>query len=50
MFEAAAALRDSIPIVYLENYDIRWARLLTSGVDLWLNTPHRPFKASGTSG
>ena len=41
---------DSIPVVYLENYDMRWARLLTSGVDLWLNTPHRPFEASGTSG
>ncbi len=50
VFEAAAALRDSIPVVYLENYDMRWARLLTSGVDLWLNTPHRPFEASGTSG
>jgi starch phosphorylase len=50
LFEDAAALRDSIPMVYLENYDIRWAQLLTSGVDLWLNTPHRPFEASGTSG
>jgi glycogen phosphorylase len=50
VFEAAAALRDSVPVVYLENYDMRWARLLTSGVDLWLNTPHRPFEASGTSG
>ncbi len=50
VFEAAAALRGSIPVVYLENYDMRWARLLTSGVDLWLNTPHRPFEASGTSG
>lgn len=39
-----------IPVVYLENYDMRWARLLTSGVDLWLNTPHRPYEASGTSG
>jgi starch phosphorylase len=50
VFEAAAALRDSISVVYVENYDMRWARLLTSGVDLWLNTPHRPFEASGTSG
>jgi len=50
VFEAAAALGDSIPVVYVENYDLRWARLLTSGVDLWLNTPHRPFEASGTSG
>ena len=47
LFEAAAALRGSIPMVYLENYDIRWARLLTSGVDLWLNTPAPPFRSFG---
>jgi len=50
IFEAAAALRDVIQVVYVENYDMRWARLFTSGVDLWLNTPHRPYEASGTSG
>lgn len=50
VMEAAAALRDCIPVVYVENYDMRWARLFTAGVDLWLNTPHRPFEASGTSG
>ena len=50
VFQAAAALRDSIPVVYVQNYDFNWARLLTSGVDLWLNTPHRPYEASGTSG
>jgi starch phosphorylase len=48
--QAAAALRDSIPVVYVENYDMRWAGLFSAGVDLWLNTPHRPFEASGTSG
>ena len=37
-------------IVYLEDYDMRWGQLLTSGVDLWLNTPQRPLEASGTSG
>jgi starch phosphorylase len=50
VFEAAAALRDTIPVTYIPDYDIRWAHLLTSGVDLWLNTPHRPLEASGTSG
>jgi starch phosphorylase len=50
VFEAAAALRDVVPVVYVENYDMHWAQLLTSGVDLWLNTPHRPYEASGTSG
>jgi starch phosphorylase len=50
VFEAASALRDLIPVVYVPDYDIRWARLFTSGVDLWLNNPHRPLEASGTSG
>ena len=50
VFEAASQLRDSVPVVYVPDYDLRWAHLFTSGVDLWLNTPHRPFEASGTSG
>ena len=37
-------------IVFVEGYDMRLARLLVAGVDLWLNTPHRPMEASGTSG
>ena len=43
-------LKDSIKIVYLENYDMELARMLISGVDLWLNTPRKPREASGTSG
>ncbi len=39
-----------IRVVYLENYDMDLARLITSGVDLWINTPRRPMEASGTSG
>jgi starch phosphorylase len=51
VFQAAASLNsDAIKIVYLENYDLELARLMTSGVDLWLNTPQRPQEASGTSG
>lgn len=37
-------------IIFLENYDMRLARRLISGVDVWLNTPTRPLEASGTSG
>jgi starch phosphorylase len=37
-------------IVFLENYDMTMARYLTSGADVWLNTPRRPMEASGTSG
>ncbi|MBQ7209420.1 MAG: alpha-glucan family phosphorylase [Paludibacteraceae bacterium] len=37
-------------ILFLENYDMRLAKRLVSGVDIWLNTPTRPLEASGTSG
>ncbi|HET8910434.1 MAG TPA: alpha-glucan family phosphorylase [Ktedonobacteraceae bacterium] len=37
-------------IIFLENYDIDMARYLVSGTDVWLNTPIRPYEASGTSG
>ncbi|MFI5176386.1 MAG: alpha-glucan family phosphorylase [Terriglobia bacterium] len=50
VFDAAAALKDIVKFVYLENYDMHWGQLITSGVDLWLNTPKRPQEASGTSG
>jgi len=41
---------DRLRIVYVPNYNMEWGRLITSGVDLWLNTPQRPQEASGTSG
>lgn len=47
---AGARLRDDIAVAYLEDYGIELARLLTAGVDLWLNTPQPPLEASGTSG
>lgn len=34
----------------MEDYDIRIARYLVQGVDVWLNNPRRPLEASGTSG
>ena len=37
-------------VFILEDYDIRIARYLVAGVDVWLNTPRRPLEASGTSG
>ena len=37
-------------ILFLEGYDIGVARQLVQGVDVWLNTPQRPYEASGTSG
>jgi starch phosphorylase len=50
VFGGAARVADAIRTVYVENYDLHWGRLITSGVDLWLNTPMRPQEASGTSG
>jgi len=50
IFEAAAALKDTIEVVYLEEYDMTLAKYLCAGVDLWLNTPQKPYEASGTSG
>lgn len=43
-------LKGIVRIVYLENYSPKIGRLLTSGCDVWLNTPRRPLEASGTSG
>jgi starch phosphorylase len=37
-------------VIFLENYDMRLAKRLVSGVDIWLNTPTRAQEASGTSG
>jgi starch phosphorylase len=37
-------------VLFVENYDMRIARFLVQGVDLWLNNPRRPMEASGTSG
>ncbi|TAH38167.1 MAG: alpha-glucan family phosphorylase [Planctomycetota bacterium] len=45
-----AALHPAVRAVYLPDYDLRLGRLLTSGVDVWLNTPEPPLEASGTSG
>jgi starch phosphorylase len=47
---SAAALAGHVDIVYVENYDMSWGASLTSGADVWLNTPRPPNEASGTSG
>ncbi len=47
---AANALAGDVDIVYVEDYDMSWGAALTSGADLWLNTPRPPNEASGTSG
>jgi starch phosphorylase len=48
--DAARLSNDLLRIVYLENYDWELGALITAGVDVWVNTPKRPYEASGTSG
>ena len=48
--DAAKLSNDLLRIIYLENYDWDIGALLTAGVDVWVNTPRRPYEASGTSG
>jgi len=48
--EAVHSSNDLLKIVYLENYAWDLGALLTAGVDVWVNTPKRPYEASGTSG
>ena len=43
-------LKQNMKIVFVENYTMDVAKLLVSGVDVWLNTPKPPLEASGTSG
>jgi starch phosphorylase len=50
VYKAAEALRGTVEVVYLADYDMALARHVCSGVDVWLNTPQRPHEASGTSG
>jgi starch phosphorylase len=37
-------------VVFIEDYDIALAQRLVAGIDVWLNTPRRPWEACGTSG
>jgi len=38
------------PVVFLADYDMLLAEHLVQGIDVWINTPRRPWEASGTSG
>jgi starch phosphorylase len=50
IFQAKKALRKTVPVVFLDEYNLDLGGKMTSGVDLWLNTPQFPMEASGTSG
>ncbi len=48
--EFAARPEARAHVVFLDDYDMRLATELVQGVDVWINTPRRPWEASGTSG
>jgi starch phosphorylase len=48
--EASRRVGTAGRIFFIEDYDLRVARFLVAGVDVWLNNPRRPLEASGTSG
>jgi starch phosphorylase len=50
IFEHSRSERLRGRVFILEDYDMRIARYLVEGVDVWLNNPRRPLEASGTSG
>ncbi len=50
IFQFKEQLKNNVKIVYLDNYDFSLGKMITSGVDTWLNTPMPPLEASGTSG
>jgi glycogen phosphorylase len=37
-------------VIFLSDYDMMLTEHLVQGVDVWINTPRRPWEASGTSG
>jgi starch phosphorylase len=50
IFKAKKALKKAVTIVFLDDYNMDLGGKITSGGDLWLNTPQYPLEASGTSG
>jgi starch phosphorylase len=50
VFRSRRQLSPRVRVVYIPDHDLRLGRLMTAGVDVWLNTPRAPFEASGTSG
>ncbi len=50
IFKAKKALKKAVTVVFLDDYNMDLGGKITSGTDLWLNTPQYPLEASGTSG
>ena len=50
IFQAQKSLKNNVKVAYLPNYDMALGKMITAGVDVWLNNPIPPREASGTSG
>lgn len=50
IIEIKERYKEKINIIFLEGYEMKLAKLMVAGVDVWLNTPLPPHEASGTSG
>lgn len=50
IFSAMKSINGNVKMAYIHNYDMAIGKIMTAGVDVWLNTPRRPQEASGTSG
>jgi starch phosphorylase len=50
IFQSKESIKDDVKIAFLQHYNLELGKIMTSGVDLWLNTPQPPYEASGTSG
>lgn len=50
IISAGKKLKPKVNFIFIPNYDMNIAKMMVSGVDLWLNTPRIPMEASGTSG
>ncbi len=50
IFNVMKTIDNNVKISFIHNYDMTISKMITSGVDIWLNTPRRPREASGTSG
>jgi starch phosphorylase len=48
--ELSERMKGRVKIAFIQNYNMDTALKIISGVDVWLNTPLRPYEASGTSG
>ena len=50
IYDVMKSTNGKVKIAFIHNYNMRIGKIMTAGSDIWLNTPRRPFEASGTSG